>query len=238
MHLIVDWLYQALGNWQGWLSGGGTGGLIVIAVGLVERFTEWKMPKRWYATLVFAGFFCGANFVAWSSAFQSMKGREGDLHKAEIRELTAETKNVVLQARIDGLEKLQPVEAATSLRRKAKKLADDIDAYVTDRELHHPVPVGSDQPGATPEEKAQHAILTSYGIETINTCLKRFGPSWREIVQQLSGRGIPTHAGQYMDLVWSFREDQPYPQCADAQQTELLRDLAYRLDAQGNPIHF
>lgn len=78
MH-FSDWLSQALGNWQGWLSGGGIGGLVLIVINLIERFGWWQVPKKWYAALVLAGFFCGANYVAWNSAFLSLKGREADL---------------------------------------------------------------------------------------------------------------------------------------------------------------
>jgi hypothetical protein len=96
---LSAWLHAALGNWQGWLSGGGLGGAVLIIVNFIERFLEREMPKKWYAITFLGCFFLGANYVAWHDAYLSMKGRESDLHLKELALRSAQLENAVLRNR-------------------------------------------------------------------------------------------------------------------------------------------
>jgi hypothetical protein len=224
------------------LSGGGVGCLVVIVIGLIERFAGWQMPKRWYAAVVLSGFFCGANFVAWSSAFQSMKGRELDLHQSQVKEIAEEQKANLLQARLDALSNSAFVEPQNSLRRRAKKLADDIDEYIHSRNSTRP-PFGNPSPDAPEEQKNTYAKFTAWQQGTLDGCIKKFAPLWRETTLLLESKGIPTAAlsesGNGVNLRWWLNDiPQVGLNCPDGRTTEFLRDLSYRLDAHGDPVHF
>lgn len=235
MHLVVDWFFQALGNWQGWLSGGGVGGLVVIAIGIAERFAEWKMPKRWYATVVLAGFFCGANFVAWSSAFQSMKGREADFRIANGEATKCRNESSSLRSELDDIRKSVPPEPANSLRRRARRLADDIDQFWAERNESHP-PRSNGHADATGEQAEVNKKSDAYDGETNRICLSRFGTKILGIPKELNAKGLPTQWLHTFDVNNNLRclYSGNYPNS----ETQTLRDLSYRLDAHDMPVEF
>jgi hypothetical protein len=190
------------------------------------------MPKKWYAALVLAGFFCGANYVAWQNAFLSMKGREVDLHHAELKAISIETQNARLQGKLDEVTQRQTVEPAASLRRRTKKLADGIDQFLDQREANHPSRNDANA-GVTEERLAEiQKAAKAYDMETENICVARFGGQIQGIPKELAARGLPV---DYLDkftvrcLMGGNRH---------GSETEWLRGLAFRLDSHDNPIQF
>ena len=199
------------------------------------------------STAIAIGVIIGTSVVAWGVAIPVAIYRDHQyfVHDASV---LRDSNSKLKTAYTDGYQKgkseqleidAKPVvpEAADSLRRRTTKLASDINEYLSDWEMHRPAP-GSNAPEATIEQKTQSIAFMNFETERLNTCVKRFGPTWTEIIQQLNGRGIPTHV-QFIDLEWAFSDkNRPFPLCANRQQTEFLRELAYRLDPAGNPIHF
>lgn len=65
LHEIWPFLVSVFDHWQIWLSGGGLGGLIVIAVAFIERFTKWKLSSAQHAILFLVAFFLCSCFLSW-----------------------------------------------------------------------------------------------------------------------------------------------------------------------------
>jgi hypothetical protein len=70
---LPAWFHAVFGSLQNWLSGSGVGGLAVIALGIIQFFKDWKMPKKWYAIVFLGSFFVGANYVAWHDSYAELQ---------------------------------------------------------------------------------------------------------------------------------------------------------------------
>jgi hypothetical protein len=76
LHEIWPFLVSVFDHWQIWLSGGGLGGLIVIAATLIERFTEWKLSKRQHFVLFLVAFFLCSCFLSWVDKDDALRESE------------------------------------------------------------------------------------------------------------------------------------------------------------------
>jgi hypothetical protein len=122
-----------------------------------------------------------------------MLGREKDLIAANIKLGTSygEGYQKGKSEQLESDSKVAVPEPQDSLRRRAVKLANEVEKYVYERQVKSPTP-GSDSVGATEEQKRQRNLFNSYNQDTGNACYDTFSSSWREVVQQLKARGIPT----------------------------------------------
>ncbi len=66
---IFIYLASIFGHWQTWLSGGGIGGAAVVALTIIERLSNYKMPRMVYVSVFVVAFFLGATFLAWRDQF-------------------------------------------------------------------------------------------------------------------------------------------------------------------------
>jgi len=62
---VFPFLGSVFQHWQIWLSGGGLGGLIVIAAALVEKLFGKSLSKRDHVYLFLVAFFLCACFLSW-----------------------------------------------------------------------------------------------------------------------------------------------------------------------------
>jgi len=85
IHQLFEWLWAMLTHWQGWLSGGGLGGLALISLYLFERFSGRTVPKLWYSLIVFFFFFLGASFTAWRDQTEKTRDALSKLANANDR---------------------------------------------------------------------------------------------------------------------------------------------------------
>jgi len=229
------WARATLGHWQGWLSGGGVGGAIALIIAAVERLCGRELPKKWYATILLGGFFVGANYAAWHDAYLSMKGRERDLHLKEGELATQQRTGANLQARLDALNGAIFIEPPNSLRRRARKLADDIDQFWSERNDLHP-PRSNGRPDAVGEQAEINKESDAYDVETNRVCLARFGTKILGIPKEMNAKGLPTQWLHTFDANNNLRclYGGNYP----SSETQILRDLSYRLDAHDMPVEF
>lgn len=66
-------LGSVFSHWQIWLSGGGLGGFIVIAVALVEKLWGKSLSKRVHVYLFLVAFFLCACFLSWVDKDDALK---------------------------------------------------------------------------------------------------------------------------------------------------------------------
>src|SRR6266850_7665274 len=93
------WSTEVFGHWQLWLSGGGLGGAIVLAVYFWERLRGKTMPNRNYVFIFVVVFLFAASFGAWS-----------DEHHNRIAAETAVATN-----RVENTPSLIPVPEARAI---------------------------------------------------------------------------------------------------------------------------
>src|SRR5208337_757314 len=63
---ISAFIWAVLSHWQSYL----TGGVVTAVIGLIERFSNWKMPRKWYAILFVGVFLLVSFFLAWRDQYQ------------------------------------------------------------------------------------------------------------------------------------------------------------------------
>jgi|SRR5579872_3232683 len=71
---ISTFLAAVFGRWQGWASGGGFGGAILLCLYLYERLSSKIIPNRVYVSLVIVAFFFAASFMAWRDQYHAYQG--------------------------------------------------------------------------------------------------------------------------------------------------------------------
>jgi hypothetical protein len=82
---IMEFFSAVFGHLQNWLSGGGAGGLMVIATSLIERLTGKSLSKKTHVAIFVIGFFLFACMMAWSDEYEKVLATKGDLAKLEGR---------------------------------------------------------------------------------------------------------------------------------------------------------
>ncbi len=179
--------------------------------------------------------------LSWFNAFASMKGRERDSHAAELRAIKAETSNTVLRTQLEDVTRSQPPEPPDSLRRRAKKLADDIDEF-WEETYSSTIPRGNGRPDATGEQADVNRRWTDYLAQRERLCLSRFGAQIVGIPKEMASKGIPMsfldrfESGNNLRCLYGgSMGGAPF---LSGTETEILRVLSYRLDARGNPVQF
>ncbi len=166
--------------------------------------------------------------VLWYAAFGSMKGREADLHKTQgDLELEKRAKDS-LQSQLNILT---GTERADSLRRRTKKLADDIHFFLQERDSSHP-PHSDGRADAVGEQARVNEVSQDYDVETDRLCLAKFGDRIQGIPRELAAKGVPVqHLDQLSVEAGNLR-------CLYEQDLDMLRGLSYRLDGQDQLVTF
>jgi hypothetical protein len=211
------------GYWVGLLSG--SGGTVVLL--LIEKFVL-KVPisKAWYAVTLMGFMFFGC-FQAWEKEYTSRVGREMDLISAngDRDKWKALAGNVSSSA----------AEPQYSLRRRTMKLADDIDQFFVERKETHP-PYTNGIPDAIGRQGEVNRKSDEYDQETARQCMARFGDQIIGVPRELRNKGLNV---RYLD-----RNDPPRclspaaPDTPYESDTDILRYLAYMLDANDRVVHF
>ncbi len=62
---LLSFLSAVFWRWQSWAGGSGTGGAVVVIVGLYERLSGHHLSKRTYVGIFVAAFLLCAFFLAW-----------------------------------------------------------------------------------------------------------------------------------------------------------------------------
>ena len=173
--------------------------------------------------------------TSWYNAFSSMKGREHDLHAMEGKFLTAERGKEVAESRLADAAKGAPPEPQNSLRKRATQLANDIDQFWNERNDSHP-PRSNGHADATGEQGEINKKSDVYDAETNRLCVQRFGTKIMGIPKEMNAKGLPTRYLHMFDVNNNLRclYGGDFPQS----ETQMLRDLAYRLDAYDNAVEF
>jgi len=231
------WFVTVFGHWQNWLSGSGLGGIVTIVVGALSYLDLWKMPKRWYAAVFIGFFFVGANYMAWHDAYSSMKGRESDLHSTEGLLAQERHRNEDLRRQLYAkapTAATRYIESQNSLRRRTKKLADEVEWFSNDRDSHHP-PHSNGVVTATGEQARINQESQRYDEESVHLCLAKFGDRFRGTVSELKAAGVDLSPGPESGYFESLIEQH---RCLEPWVVAKFRNLSYRIDALGKLIVF
>lgn len=132
-----------------------------------------------------------------------------------------------VEAKAKSLSALTSVEPQDSLRRRALRLADAIDTFQADRRATHP-PYTNGVQDAPPEQKLINDASVKYDMATESLCLRKFKEEIVGIPRELRDKGLDV---QWLDQIQQVR-------CLNDQDTQILRNLAYRLDEHGNIVRF
>lgn len=92
MNDLWEWFAAVLSHWQGWLSGSGIGGLILLLLYGIERLHPkgWTVPKKWYAVILGAFFVLGASYTSWKDERSAKVEAEKKLEQLTIPNLDGE----------------------------------------------------------------------------------------------------------------------------------------------------
>ena len=208
----------------------GSAGTVVLF--LIEKFAL-KVPisKGWYAAILLGFVFFGC-FQAWEQEYVSRLGRETDLRTAnQDRDKWKQQAQTELAA---APAKSEP-ERVDSLRRRTRQLAEDIDQFLAERNESHP-PRSNGVPNATGEQAEINKKSEAYDGETNHLCLSRYETKILGIPKELYAKGLPTQWLHTFDVNNNLRclYGGNYPNS----ETQMLRDLSYRLDAHDMPVEF
>jgi hypothetical protein len=198
-----------------------------------------SMSKPWWL-LVFVLVILFGCFQAWERSYLSLLGREKDLRAANAKLGTAYSdgyqKGKGDQVGIDA--KMATPEPPDSLRRRAKKIADDIDEFWRETNASN-IPRGNGREDATGEQAEINKRWLAYATQRERACLSRFGTQIVGIPKEMAAKGIPMNyldkfqAGDNLRCLYpangAFSWDS---------ETEQLRSLSYRLDARDRLVTF
>jgi hypothetical protein len=209
----------------------GTVGLFIL-----EKFVL-KVPisKVWYAAIL-AGFMFFGCFQVWEGEYLSRAQREKDLVAANGDR--DKWKALAAREQSNNISQLTAVvqpERPDSLRRRAKRLADDIDQFWIDRNESHP-PHTNGRADATGEQAEINRKSDEYERDTNKQCLERFGDQIIGVPRELRAKGLDVrHLDQYNPPRCLYPS---MPESMMISETDILRYLAYMLDANDRVIHF
>jgi hypothetical protein len=77
---VMRFVTAVFSHWQAYVTGGG----ITAILAVIERLSSWRLPKKYYAVLITAGFLSVATFLAWRDehrAAEAAKIAQGDAEK-------------------------------------------------------------------------------------------------------------------------------------------------------------
>jgi hypothetical protein len=190
------------------------------------------MSRPWWVA-VFLLFILFGCFQAWEKEYTSRVGREGDLIRANMRADSAYQKGKSDQSEYES--RSASPEPPNSLRRRAKKLADDIDQFLAERDESHP-PRSNGHADAVGEQAETNKKSDAYDGETNHMCLARFGTKILGIPKEMQAKGLPTQWLHTFDANNNLRC--LYGGNWPNSELQILRDLSYRLDAHDMPVEF
>jgi hypothetical protein len=127
-------------------------------------------------------------------------------------------------------EKAQVTESPNSLRRRIKRLADEMEVFWQERQEHHP-PYTNGDPKATGEQARINEASNKYDRETGPQCLSGFEDRTREIIEELKTKGVDVTSGFWEGMIEQHR-------CIGAFELKDFRALAYRVDAADKLVVF
>jgi len=122
------------------------------------------------------------------------------------------------------------LESPNSLRRRIKRLADEMEAFWQERQEHHP-PYANGDPKATGEQARINEASNKYDRETGPQCLSGFEDRTREIIEELKTKGVDVTSGFWEGMIEQHR-------CIGAFELKDFRALAYRVDAADKLVVF
>ena len=123
------------------------------------------------------------------------------------------------------------IEPADSLRRRTKRLADDIELFLKSRQDGHP-PYGDGHVDAVGEQGERNKISQAYDVETENLCLAQFRDRIFGVPREIAAKGIPV---QYLD---KLSAENGNLRCLYQPELDMLRGLSCLLDAGDRAVTF
>jgi hypothetical protein len=200
------------------------------------------MSRPWWVA-VFLLFILFGCFQAWEKEYLSRVGREMELTRANMRADTA-YRDGYQKGKSDQIEveaRSSIPESPDSLRRRAKKLADDIDEF-WDEAYASTIPRTNGVPNATGEQAEVNKRWNDYIDGRMRLCLSRFGIQITGIPKEMAAKGISMFWLDKFErgnnLRCLYGGSQGSAPSLSGSETEILRALSYRLDARGNPVQF
>jgi hypothetical protein len=153
---------------------------------------------------------------------------------------------VIVKAPLPPTIQVQLIAASSeqkdSLRRRTMRLADEVYEFLMERQQNHP-PVAypnSNDPNPSDETKQAIKRCQEYDQETFNQYMRRYRDSMIGIVKEYEAKGVRT---RYLENDLKQRVPGAATIGSDWEGSSVdelsqFRDLAYRVDAHDNAIHF
>ena len=121
---------------------------------------------------------------------------------------------------------ISQAEPENSLRKRAIRLANTIDALQQQRQAVHPPYPDANDP--SPQQKRIAEISFAYDLATERMCLQMYGDEIIGIPREMRSKGLDV---QWLDKMEPSR-------CFTEEDRKMLINLAFRLNGQGNRVRF